>query len=216
VGRLFGELEKLGMADDTLVLFTADHGNILGDRGRWFKGIQYEGSARVPLLWRAPKSAGLSGGRVVTKTVENTDLAPSILETVGVPLPEGMQGQSFLKLAKGKDPQWKDRCYSQLRSGMLLDGQWKMIDNRLDGSGDDIELYDLRNDPKEERNQAREPKQRDRVKALRSDLGKWRGERPAPVRVAGMSTPRYAEISETERREALRVAPDAAAGQRKR
>ena len=57
VGRLLGELERLGMADNTLVLFTADHGNMLGDRGRMFKGIMYEGSTHVPLIWRGPKGA---------------------------------------------------------------------------------------------------------------------------------------------------------------
>src|SRR6266566_6038842 len=64
VGKLLDELEKLGMADNTLVLFTADHGNMLGDHGRWFKGVMYEGSSHVPLLWRGPKDAKENTGRV--------------------------------------------------------------------------------------------------------------------------------------------------------
>lgn len=192
LGRLFTELERLGMADDTLVLFTADHGNMLGDRGRWFKGVQYEGSAHVPLLWRGPKGAAENRGQTVDKVVENTDLMPSILETAGIPVPEGVQGRSFLKLARRQDPQWKNRCYSQLRSGMVLDGQWKLIENSLDGTGL-RELYDLRNDPKEERDLAADPKQRERVEAGLRQLRAWRAMRPEPVKVTGMATPRYAQ-----------------------
>src|SRR5256712_11090472 len=52
VGKLLDELDKLGMSGNTLVLFTADHGNMLGDH--WFKGVMYEGSSHVPLIWRGP------------------------------------------------------------------------------------------------------------------------------------------------------------------
>jgi arylsulfatase A-like enzyme len=206
LGRLFGELKQLGMADNTLVLFTADHGNMLGDRGRWFKGIQYDGSARVPLLWKEPGNATLRG-RVVNQVVENVDLLPSILDYAGLPVPERVQGQSFRKLAEGKDSRWKNRCLSQLRSGMLVEGQWKLIDNSLDGTGT-RELYDLRNDPREERNLAADPKQRDRVEHSMAAIAKWRSDRPAPVTVSGMSMPAYAQIDDSERRKAVSNAPD--------
>ncbi len=195
VGRLLGELDKLGMAGNTLVLFTADHGNMLGDRGRWFKAVQYEGSARVPLLWKGPKGSPENGGRAVEQVVENTDLLPSILEAAGIPVPEGVQGRSFLKLARGREPDWKNRCYSQLQSGMLVDGQWKLIENSLDGSGA-LELYHLRNDPKEERNLAADRKLHDRIVAYRRRLAAWRAERPAPVRILGMPAPVYAQTCE--------------------
>jgi arylsulfatase A-like enzyme len=207
IGRLLGELEKLGMADDTLILFTADHGNMLGDRGRWFKGVQYEGSVRVPLIWRGPRGASENTGRVIEKVVENTDIMPSILDAVGIPVPEGVQGRSFLRLARGQDLNWKNRCYSQLRSGMVVDGSWKLIDNSLDGSGP-FELYNLAEDPKEERDLSQDPRQRERVAEYRRLLAAWRAERPGPIRVPGMSLPSYALISEEERRRAIQEAPD--------
>jgi choline-sulfatase len=207
VGEMLAELERLGMADNTIVLFTADHGNMLGDHGRWFKGVQYEGSAHVPLLWKGPKASAENGGRVVEKPVENVDLMPSLLEAVGVPVPNGVQGRSFVKLARGQDSQWKDRCYSQLRGGMVLDGRWKLIDNSLNGSGD-FELYDLRNDPKEDRNLAADASQRERVAQYKQDLAAWRKAKPAPVKIAGMKTPAYAEITDKERQDAIRNAPD--------
>lgn len=206
-GKLLGELQRLGMDANTLVIFTADHGNMLGDHGRWFKGLQYEGSARVPLIWRGPRGSAENGGRLVDKVVENTDLAPSILEAAGVPVPEGFQGRSFVNLARGKDANWKDCCYSQLRSGSYQEGHWKLIDNSLDASGS-RELYDIENDPKEQRNLAGDPKQRDRVEHCMHLLTAWRAAHPAPVKVRGMSTPAYADIPESERSEAIRSAPD--------
>jgi arylsulfatase A-like enzyme len=206
LGRLFGELGRLGMADNTLVLFTADHGNMLGERGRWFKGLQYDGSARVPLLWKEPGNASLRG-RVVNETVDTTDLLPSILDYAGLPVPEGVQGSNFRRLAAGGDRRWRNSCFSQLRSGMWLEGGWKLIENSLDGSGS-RELYDLKNDPKEERDLAYDPRQRDRVQHGMAQMARMRAERPAPLRISGMATPAYAQVSEEERQEAWRNAPD--------
>ena len=193
IGRLLGELDKLGMTGNTLIVFTADHGNMLGDRGRWFKGVHYDGSARIPLLWR-----GVNGpkGRVVNTPVDNTDLLPSLLESAGLPVPAGVQGKSFLKLAAGADPGWKPRVFSQLNSGMVVEGDWKLIDQSLDGSGP-FELYDRRHDPREERNLA--AAQPARLAALRKQLAEFRAERPAPMRIAGMPLPAYAKITEEQR-----------------
>ncbi len=198
LGRLFGELDKLGMADQTLILFTADHGNMLGDRGRWFKGLQYEGSAHVPLIWRGPKGSAENTGKTIRPVVEGTDVMPAILETAGIPIPEGVQGRSFLSLARGRDKNWKDRSFSQLRGASYVEGGFKTIDDSLDGTGA-RELYDLRNDPREERNLADEPKHRDRVQHALAELRKWRADRPLPIRVPGMSAPEYAHLSARER-----------------
>ena len=205
IGRLFAELERLGMMDNTLILFTADHGNMLGEKARWFKGLEYEGSAHIPLLWRGPKGAPENTGRVETKIIENTDLTPTLLDYIGAPIPEGMQGRSFLKLARGGDAKWKDTCFSHLRSGMIRTPEWKLIANRDDGS--DLELYDMRKDPHEERNLAAEPARRALVAELNGSLKRRLAEKPAPPKIAGMETPAYAFISDKERRELIGAAP---------
>jgi arylsulfatase A-like enzyme len=207
VGKLLGELDRLGMSENTLVLFTADHGNMLGDRGRWFKGIMYEGSAHVPLIWRGPKGAQENRGHTERKIVENTDVMPSILESAGIPVPNGVQGSSFLKLAReGEDVRWKDRGYAQLATAMVRTPEWKFIDNSRDLSGS-FELYDMRNDPKEERNLASEPRHRDLIREFGRQLTAWRAAQPAAPKIAGMDTPDYAQISQRERNEALENAP---------
>lgn len=192
VGRLLKELERLGMAGNTLVIFTSDHGNMLGDRGRMFKTVMYEGSSHVPLIWRGPKGSAENRGRTESKIVENIDLLPSILEAVSLPVPEGLQGRSFLKLARGRDDNWKDRCFSQLSTAMLRTGRYKFIDNSRSLTGS-AELYDLKNDPAEAHDLSAERKLADFVQFARRELTSWRAQRPAPVSISGMETPDYAK-----------------------
>lgn len=206
IGRLLRELDRLGISDNTLVLFTADHGNMLGEKGRWFKDLQWDGSSRVPLIWRGPKGSPENGGRLVHQVVDNCDLVPSLLEAAGAPIPEGVQGRSFLKLARGQGQKWKNRSFSQLKSGMIVEDQWKLIDNSLDEQGP-WELYDLRDDPKEDRNLAADSRQKDRFHHYKDQIASWRADRPAPVKIAGMSTPAYAQLSEEERRTTRAKAP---------
>ena len=156
IGRILAELERLGMLDNTIILFSADHGNMLGEKARWFKDLQYDGSAEIPLLWRGPKGSPENTGRVEKRLVENIDIMPTLLECAGIPIPEGIQGRSFLRLARGADPHWKDRCFSQLHMGMVRTPRWKLIDDSLNLTGE-LELYDMPNDPREERNLAKDP-----------------------------------------------------------
>lgn len=199
IGRLLGELDRLGMANSTLVLFTADHGNMLGDHARWFKGVMYEGSSHVPLIWRGPKGARENQAKVENRIVENADLTPSILEAAGLPVPERVQGRGFLKLVREGDAAWKDRAFAQLSTAMLRTPEFKFIDNSQDLSGD-FELYDMRNDPKEERNLAGDPRHRDLVAHSKQRLTAWRADKPAPVTIAGLATPDYALAGEAPER----------------
>ena len=207
VGRILAELERLGMADDTIVMFTADHGNMLGDHGRWFKGVMYEGSARVPMIWRGTKGAKENGGKVMTQSVENIDVMPALLEAAGLPAPDGLQGRSFVKLARGGDAKWKNTVFSQLRDRMWLEGGFKYIESGTSGDGA-RELFDLRNDPKEERNLAGDAAQRARVEHARARIGAVQDAKPVAVRVPGMSMPLYAQVAESEREKAIYNAPD--------
>lgn len=206
VGKLLGELERLGMADDTMILFTADHGNMLGDRGRMFKGVMYEGSSHVPLLFRGPKGAAENKGRVEDKIIEATDVMPTIMETAGLPIPAGVQGRSFLKVARGEEKNWKDRAFSQLATAMVRTPGFKLIDNSRNLSGS-LELYDMRNDPKEERNLVNEAKHKEMIAEFKKQLTTWRADKPAPIKVPGMPTPAYAYISAEERKNALEHLP---------
>ena len=93
VGRLLKALDENGVASDTIVLFTADHGDLLGSHGLEYKGVPYEESARVPLLLRYPRA--VKGGQTSDLLVSNVDLMPTLLALCGVAIPEGVQGQNL-------------------------------------------------------------------------------------------------------------------------
>ena len=141
------------------------------------------------------------------KIIENTDLMPTLLEAVDLPVPERIQGRSFLNLMRGHHAAWKDRCYSQLAPAMVRTPRWKFIDKSQNLSRG-LELYDMRNDPREERDLASEPKHRDLIEDFKRQLTAWRGDKPAPVKIAGMPAPEYASISDEERRALRENAPD--------
>ena len=100
-GRLIDGLEARGELDNTIVIFTSDHGELLGDHGLLLKGCRFfEALVHVPLVVSWP--ARFAGGRRSRALVEHVDLAPTLLEAVGLPVPAGMQGRSLLPILDGR------------------------------------------------------------------------------------------------------------------
>jgi len=104
VGRMLETLERLGQRERTLIIFTSDHGEMLGDHGLLLKGCRfYEGLVRVPLIIAWP--GHIPAGLVSDALVELTDLMPTVAEACGLPIPERVQGRSLLPLLTGRaDP----------------------------------------------------------------------------------------------------------------
>ncbi len=102
LGRLLDTLDALGLADDTVVVYSSDNGYYLGEHGLGDKRSIYEESLRVPMLVRYPRLFGK--GKVVDEMVLNIDLAPTFLDLAGVPVPREMQGVSWKTLAAGQKP----------------------------------------------------------------------------------------------------------------
>ena len=104
VGRLLRFLEESGQRENTIVIFTSDHGELLGDHGIYLKGPHlYDGSVRVPFLLSWPKR--IKAGIVSDALVELVDLAPTLLDCLGMAIPLRMQGRSFLPILTGEaDP----------------------------------------------------------------------------------------------------------------
>jgi arylsulfatase A-like enzyme len=193
VGRLMKQLRKQGLAENTVIVFTADHGNMLGDLNRWFKGVMYEGSTRIPLLMKAPGAspfaAQFNRGNVVSNIVENIDVMPTLCEMAGVPLPvQGIQGRSMTALVTGQASDWKDRAFAEYNGmSMIRTAQYKFINNEnakkhsRQGSCD-FELYDLTKDLRETNNLAADPARAETVKKLAAQLDAWQKDSP-PVPV---------------------------------
>lgn len=179
VGRVLGALDRLGLAARTVVMFTADHGDLMGDRGLLLKGgLHYRSLTRVPFVWRdcAP---GRAGART-SALAQTTDIAPTVLARAGLGPVNGMQGRSLLPLLDGRGERVRDALVIEeegqrrdfglarrTRMRTLLDGRYRLTiyDGQPFG-----ELYDLREDPHELRNLWNDPGARGRRDALASAL----------------------------------------------
>lgn len=110
VGRLLDHLDHLGLAEDTVVVYTSDQGFFLGDHGWFDKRLMYEESLRMPFLIRSPRH--IDPGSVNDDIVVNVDFAPTFLDLAGVPVPKEVQGRSFAPILRGETPDdWRTAMY---------------------------------------------------------------------------------------------------------
>jgi choline-sulfatase len=147
IGEVMRALEETGLRDDTIVLFTADHGEMLGERGLWYKMAFFEQSARVPLIVAGP---GLAPARVA-EPVSQLDLVPTLLDVCGLDPASGPAGRTLAPALAGEPPAPADVITEYLAEGvsapavMLRRGRHKYICC----DGDPELLYDLEADPQE-------------------------------------------------------------------
>ena len=189
VGEVTAALERTGLDGETVVAFTADHGEMGGERGLWFKMSFFEGSARVPLLVRGP---GIAAGRVAGP-VSHLDLAPTLAELAGTPLGEAeFEGRSLVSALHGRDPGAATVVSEYLAEGvtqpavMIRRGSYKYI--RCPGDPD--QLYDLAADPRELVNLARGSEACGSVLAAAGRIGRALGPRgPARTRACEPISP---------------------------
>lgn len=172
MGRVLAALRELDLERDTVVIYTSDHGEMLGDHGLWNKFQFYEGSCGIPLMVRAP---GLTApGSLCTAPVSLVDLLPTLGELCGVSVPR-LDGASLTPQLRDPDQPTGRPVFSEynLRTPrakyMIRRGDFKYT-LRLN---DTPELYDLRSDPDEMNNLALQPAGRPRVEALKDELFAW-------------------------------------------
>ena len=172
-GQVMAALRELDLEKDTIVVYSSDHGEMLGDHGMWQKFVFYEASAGVPLMVRVPGMAA-AGARSATP-VSLVDLLPSLAELCDVPLPSGLDGRSFAADLREPGRVRDTTVYSEfaLRTPrakyMIRRGDWKYCHYVSDMP----ELYNLREDPREMRNLALEPQYKGKVDELRGRLFAW-------------------------------------------
>ncbi len=155
VGELLNYLDKNGLTENTIVIYTSDQGFYLGEHGWFDKRFMYEESFRTPLVMRYPKE--IKPGTNIGKLVQNLDFAPTFLDYAGVSIPKEMQGESFRKLVAGKAGEWRDAVYytyyeypgvhAVKRHYGVATERYKLIHFYYDV--DEWEMYDLQKDPQE-------------------------------------------------------------------
>src|SRR6202789_3437784 len=111
IGRVFSYLEKKNILEETAILHTSDHGYFLGEWRLFDKRLMHEPSIRVPFMVRYPKR--IAAGTVRDELILDTDIAPTLLDLAGLPVPAEMQGKSVLPLAKTADPSFRKEWHSE-------------------------------------------------------------------------------------------------------
>jgi iduronate 2-sulfatase len=184
VGRVVDSLDRLGLAENTIIVFTSDHGYHMGEHGLWQKQSLFEGSARVPMLIVAPGTAGK--GSVVKTPVSHLDLFPTLAELAGIKAPANLQGQSLVPMLKDPNATGRGWALTQVVRGGNFNRQgaapargdkgkrffgysmrtprWRYTE--WDEGAEGRELYDHDNDPKELTNLADKPEHAATVAAL--------------------------------------------------
>ncbi len=168
--RLFEEVAAQGLTDQTVIMFVADHGEMMGDHHLYRKSVPYEGSARVPFIITGPD---IPAGVVTDQVVELRDVMPTLLDAAGIGIPETVDGASVLPLTTGDAAGWREYLHGEhLHLGQqsvhyLTDGREKYV--WCSGTGIE-QLFDLRADPTELHDLGRDPAAADRVAGWRSRL----------------------------------------------
>ena len=183
VGRLVQHLKQTGQFDNTIVVFMGDNGLLNGEHGMVDKRTMHEPSIRIPLIVRYP--ALTAQPKRVTGMVLTEDIAPSLLELCGRPVPANLHGRSWKKLVQSGDPTWrrsflyhynyeKQFPYTPNIRGVRTE-DWKYSHYpHGDGKPDRhlAELYDLKNDPDERHNLAADPRYATRLKEMQAELAR--------------------------------------------
>jgi len=182
IGTVVETLDDLGLDEETLVIYTSDHGESLGDHELWWKCNMYEESVGVPLIMRGP---GVTDDREVGQPANLLDLVPTMADAVGIDPAEKWQGDSLLDLARGRDDPDEERMvFSEYHAHgvshgmfMLRQGRYKYIYYPHNPD----QLFDLEDDPDEMNNLADDPSYGDLVLRLKRQLFRKVDGNPADI-----------------------------------
>jgi len=179
VGRLVAQLEEQGLADNTVIIYTADNGYYLGDRGFAGKWTHYEQSLRVPLIVHDPRLPETERGRVLSELALNSDLASTLISLAGLPVPDAHTGRSLVPLLEGKTvADWRTAFLCEFlavprsipRWEGVRDTDWVYARYYVDGRDKPTFefLHDLKNDPDQLTNLALTEKNAPALKRMRA------------------------------------------------
>lgn len=176
IGKVRALLEGMGLADNTVILYTSDNGHFLGDHGYAGKWLMHEESIRVPMIAYDPRLPAGRRGVTSNAMTLNIDMAPTMLDLAGAPIPDSMQGESIAPLMRRDNAPWRKQWfYEHLyeHGGQIVpcvgvrSERWKYIRYYQEDPVYES-LYDLENDPDEVHDLAREPAHAERLEKMRA------------------------------------------------
>lgn len=202
VGRVLEALERSGHGEGTIVIYTGDHGYMLGQHGRFEKHCSYEEAIRSPLVIKAPGFTTPNTHSIAM--TELIDIVPTVLELCGRPIPESVQGRSLVPILQGRDASLRDAVtieYAENEEAAIRTERYKLVyitgnRQRQDGyktaiaTGRRILLFDMLNDPSEIANLADQPECAEIVRGLLARLADHMARTdPEPEKVPKVSDP---------------------------
>ena len=193
VGKIVEALKRNGLYDNTLILFSSDHGELLGDHGLIWKAdnSMYDSNIRVPFIVHFP--ARFKANRRTEKMVQSVDIMPTFLELAGVEIPPYVQGKSLVPILQGKRTKWTDAVFCEALNNdsgisspsrsitvlMVRTKKWKYIYNMEKESF--CELYDMEKDPHECKNLIKNKRYKKVVADLREKIFLWMCRTQSPL-----------------------------------
>jgi iduronate 2-sulfatase len=180
VGRILDALERLGLVDNTIVVFVSDHGYHLGELGQWMKQTLFERSARTPLIMAGP--GVVARGQASPRMVELLDIYPTLAEIAGLTPPADLQGRSLTPLLKNPRSAWQRPAVTQVRRGggpdtfmgySIRTEKWRYTE--WDNGKRGTELYDESDDSSEMKNLASDAKYRNVASEMQQMLRRVTG-----------------------------------------
>ncbi|MAG35607.1 MAG: hypothetical protein CL878_05095 [Dehalococcoidia bacterium] len=161
IGDILAALQQNDLADNTLIVYSSDHGEQVGEHGLWQKHTFYEGSVTVPgiLAWPGSSSGRMFAGVRCDRVVSALDLNATILDALGAPALPRSHGRSLLPLLRGEEREWEDVAFSEMCTDagwykrMIRSDKWKLCYYH----GYDPQLFNLEDDPHELSDRAQDP-----------------------------------------------------------
>lgn len=194
IGQIIDELKRKGIYDNTLIVFTSDHGDMLGDHYHWRKTYAYEGSTHVPFIVKFPRNikGTYSKGSTMKQVVELRDVLPTFLDVAEIAIPEQIDGKSILPLYTNKKAPWREYIDMEHTASYdpkgywaaLTDGEQKYIYFFPTGSE---QLFDISRNKGELHDLASDPQYADRLK-------KWRNRMVDHLKVRGTQFVKNGEL----------------------
>ncbi len=170
VGRVLSALDSLGLRDNTIVVFTSDHGYHMGEHGYYQKNTLFENSDRIPMIISYPGMG--QTGKISRSIVEIIDLYPTLSDLAGLKVPEYVTGRSFKKILNNPDQRTRNNALSQMSGGYTLRTPEYRYTRWGNGGPGMIELYDRHADPGEMKNLAKYKQYEPVIKKLDTQLTK--------------------------------------------
>jgi arylsulfatase A-like enzyme len=177
IGKVLNELEKLGMAENTIVILWGDHGWHLGEHGLWCKHCNFEKVLHTPVILKAP---GKMKNIKTDALIEYVDIYPTLCELAGISKPFHLQGKSFAPLTENPELVWKEEVYSRWIRGETIVTKTHTYTEWLNDNTNEVTarmLYNLNDDPEETVNISERAENKELVQQLSDKLKKHISER---------------------------------------